>query len=289
MVSVPARPGQRPARSRTAVSGKMRGHACAPPTSRVLRRARRARCTWATPARRLFSWLAARASGGRFVLRVEDTDAGRSQDALLERQLDELRWLGIDWDEGPDVGGPHGPYRQSERACHLRAGAGDAGGAGPDLPVLLLARGTAAVAQGAAGGGPAAALCAHLRRAGAGRGAAPHRRRQGARDAVPRARPPRGRVRGPHPRSAAVPVRRHRRLRDPARRRQRVVLPRQCRRRFGDGHHAGAARRRSPGQHAAPAAAARGARHAAARIRPPAAGAGARAARRCRSAKARPA
>ena len=65
----------------------------------------------------LFSWLAARASGGRFVLRVEDTDAGRSQDALLERQLDELRWLGITWDEGPDVGGPHGPYRQSERSA----------------------------------------------------------------------------------------------------------------------------------------------------------------------------
>jgi glutamyl-tRNA synthetase len=64
----------------------------------------------------LFSWLAARASGGRFVLRVEDTDAGRSQDALLERQLDELRWLGINWDEGPDVGGPRGPYRQSERS-----------------------------------------------------------------------------------------------------------------------------------------------------------------------------
>ena len=65
----------------------------------------------------LFSWLAARASGGRFVLRVEDTDAGRSQDALLERQLDELRWLGITWDEGPGVGGPHGPYRQSERGA----------------------------------------------------------------------------------------------------------------------------------------------------------------------------
>jgi len=63
----------------------------------------------------LFSWLAARASGGRFVLRVEDTDAGRSQDALLERQLEELRWLGISWDEGPGIGGPHGPYRQSER------------------------------------------------------------------------------------------------------------------------------------------------------------------------------
>jgi glutamyl-tRNA synthetase len=64
----------------------------------------------------LFSWLAARASGGRFVLRVEDTDAERSQEALLERQLAELRWLGLTWDEGPDVGGPHGPYRQSQRA-----------------------------------------------------------------------------------------------------------------------------------------------------------------------------
>src|SRR5512139_3216882 len=69
----------------------------------------------------LFSFLAARASGGRFVLRVEDTDAERSQDALLERQLDELRWLGLDWDEGPDVGGPHGPYRQSERGPRYAA------------------------------------------------------------------------------------------------------------------------------------------------------------------------
>ena len=64
----------------------------------------------------LFSFLAARSSGGRFVLRVEDTDAERSQDALLERQLAELHWLGIEWDEGPDVGGAHGPYRQSQRA-----------------------------------------------------------------------------------------------------------------------------------------------------------------------------
>jgi glutamyl-tRNA synthetase len=70
----------------------------------------------------LFSWLAARATGGRFVLRIEDTDAGRSQDALLERQLDELDWLGLAWDEGPGVGGPHAPYRQSERgALYARA------------------------------------------------------------------------------------------------------------------------------------------------------------------------
>jgi glutamyl-tRNA synthetase len=64
----------------------------------------------------LFSWLAARATAGRFILRIEDTDAERSHEAALERQLADLRWLGLDWDEGPDVGGDHGPYRQSERA-----------------------------------------------------------------------------------------------------------------------------------------------------------------------------
>ena len=63
----------------------------------------------------LFNYLAARAGGGRFVLRVEDTDAGRSDEAMLERALDDLGWLGLAWDEGPDVGGPSGPYRQSER------------------------------------------------------------------------------------------------------------------------------------------------------------------------------
>jgi glutamyl-tRNA synthetase len=64
----------------------------------------------------LFNFLAARASGGRFILRIEDTDAERSEQHLLERQLADLRWLGVDWDEGPDRGGPHAPYRQSERA-----------------------------------------------------------------------------------------------------------------------------------------------------------------------------
>ncbi|HEC22505.1 MAG TPA: glutamate--tRNA ligase [Chloroflexi bacterium] len=63
----------------------------------------------------LFNWLLARATGGRFILRIDDTDRKR-YDAESERQmLDLLRWLGLDWDEGPDVGGPHAPYRQSER------------------------------------------------------------------------------------------------------------------------------------------------------------------------------
>jgi glutamyl-tRNA synthetase len=63
----------------------------------------------------LLAWLWARALGGRFVLRVEDLDPQRSRAEHEREQLEDLRWLGLDWDEGPDVGGPHGPYRQSER------------------------------------------------------------------------------------------------------------------------------------------------------------------------------
>lgn len=63
----------------------------------------------------LVAWLAARAAGGAFVLRVEDLDAPRVKVGALEAMLDDLRWLGLDWDEGPDVGGPHAPYAQSER------------------------------------------------------------------------------------------------------------------------------------------------------------------------------
>jgi glutamyl-tRNA synthetase len=64
----------------------------------------------------LFSWLWARHHGGTFILRVEDTDASRVTEEAFRGVLDDLRWLGLDWDEGPEVGGPHGPYRQSERA-----------------------------------------------------------------------------------------------------------------------------------------------------------------------------
>ncbi|MDR1078610.1 MAG: glutamate--tRNA ligase, partial [Propionibacteriaceae bacterium] len=63
----------------------------------------------------LFNLAYARRTGGQFILRIEDTDQARFV-ADSERQIfDSLRWLGLDWDEGPDVGGPHGPYRQSER------------------------------------------------------------------------------------------------------------------------------------------------------------------------------
>lgn len=63
----------------------------------------------------LFNLAFARQHGGKFILRIEDTDQTRSTDASEQKILDSLRWLGLEWDEGPDVGGPHGPYRQSER------------------------------------------------------------------------------------------------------------------------------------------------------------------------------
>jgi len=63
----------------------------------------------------LFNWAYARHVGGTFVFRVEDTDAQRDSQESYEQLLDALSWLGLDWDEGPGVGGPYGPYRQSER------------------------------------------------------------------------------------------------------------------------------------------------------------------------------
>lgn len=77
----------------------------------------------------LFSHLWARKSGGKFILRIEDTDLERSQDRFRDQLMTDMRWLGLDWDEGPDVGGPSGPYRQAERGEFYR-----------DLYARLLAR-----------------------------------------------------------------------------------------------------------------------------------------------------
>ena len=63
----------------------------------------------------LFDWLLARRFGGQFIVRIEDTDQSRAVEGAEQLILDALTWLGLDWDEGPDVGGPYGPYRQSER------------------------------------------------------------------------------------------------------------------------------------------------------------------------------
>jgi glutamyl-tRNA synthetase len=71
----------------------------------------------------LFNWLLARRHGGAFVLRIEDTDVERSSAEMVEGILDGLRWLGLDWDEGPKIGGPCGPYYQSGRLDRYRAAA----------------------------------------------------------------------------------------------------------------------------------------------------------------------
>ena len=69
----------------------------------------------------LFAWLDARSAGGAFLMRIEDLDQARVQPNAEAQQLDELAWLGIDWDEGPDRGGPFAPYRQSERTARYDA------------------------------------------------------------------------------------------------------------------------------------------------------------------------
>ncbi|MGW1074636.1 glutamate--tRNA ligase [Streptomyces sp. NPDC002537] len=63
----------------------------------------------------LFNWAFARHNGGTLVFRIEDTDAARDSEESYEQLLDSMRWLGFDWDEGPEIGGPHAPYRQSQR------------------------------------------------------------------------------------------------------------------------------------------------------------------------------
>jgi nondiscriminating glutamyl-tRNA synthetase len=69
----------------------------------------------------LFNWLFVRQNGGTVVLRVEDTDVERSEARHERQMIEDLRWLGLDWDEGPDIGGPYAPYRQSERMNHYRS------------------------------------------------------------------------------------------------------------------------------------------------------------------------
>ncbi|HJP41420.1 MAG TPA: glutamate--tRNA ligase, partial [Dehalococcoidia bacterium] len=71
----------------------------------------------------LFAWAMARANKGRFILRIEDTDQARLVPGSIDAIYASLRWLGIDWDEGPDIGGPVGPYVQSERLAGYREAA----------------------------------------------------------------------------------------------------------------------------------------------------------------------
>lgn len=72
----------------------------------------------------LYNWMFARKHGGQFVLRIEDTDQKRTVPGATQAIMDALRWMGLDWDEGPDIGGPYGPYIQSQRAALYQQWAG---------------------------------------------------------------------------------------------------------------------------------------------------------------------
>ena len=109
----------------------------------------------------LFNWLLARGKDGTFILRIEDTDAERSTRESEHSILEDLRWLGLDWDEGPDVGGLHGPYRQSER-LHLYASyANELLSRRARVPLFLLAGAARRRSAGGPRGRPAAEVPRH--------------------------------------------------------------------------------------------------------------------------------
>ena len=87
----------------------------------------------------LFNWLFARRHGGTFILRIEDTDTERSSDEMVAGILESMRWLGLEWDEGPGIGGPHAPYFQTQRFERHQAVAHQLLAAGSCVQVLLLA------------------------------------------------------------------------------------------------------------------------------------------------------
>ncbi len=101
----------------------------------------------------LLAWLAARVAGSSFLMRVEDLDGPRVRSGLEARILDELRWLGLDWDEGPDVSGARGPYRQSERRARYEAAFTELKAAGLVYPCFCSRAEIAAASQAPHGAG----------------------------------------------------------------------------------------------------------------------------------------
>lgn len=126
----------------------------------------------------LLAWAQARSCGGRLVLRIEDIDGPRVVAGAAARQVEDLRALGIEWDEGPDVGGPHAPYVQSERGAIYREALGRLGAAGLTYPCWCSRRDLEAAASaphGRDGGAAYPGTCARLSETERGaRGVAAH-------------------------------------------------------------------------------------------------------------------
>lgn len=100
----------------------------------------------------LAAWLSVRSRGGTFVYRLEDLDLPRAVPGMAEAQREDLRWLGLDWDEGPDVGGPHAPYAQSGRFVLYEEALGKLAGAGRLFPCRLSRKDLQAMASAPHGG-----------------------------------------------------------------------------------------------------------------------------------------
>lgn len=100
----------------------------------------------------LAAWLSVRSRGGTFIWRVEDLDGPRVVPGLAEAQMEDLAWLGLDWDEGPDVGGPHAPYLQSQRSDLYEAALRRLAEAGRLFPCRLSRKDLQAVASAPHGG-----------------------------------------------------------------------------------------------------------------------------------------
>jgi glutamyl-tRNA synthetase len=97
----------------------------------------------------LYNWMFARKHGGQFILRIEDTDQKRYIPGAIDKLITDLRWLGLDWDEGPDIGGPYGPLHPVPAGRALPRMGAVASRSPPRLQVLLHGRRT----EGAPGGG----------------------------------------------------------------------------------------------------------------------------------------
>jgi glutamyl-tRNA synthetase len=102
----------------------------------------------------LLAWLSIRSRGGALVMRVEDLDRARTRPEAVRGNLDELRWLGLDWDEGPDVGGAFGPYLQSEREGRYREALDRLESSGAVFECYLTRRDLRDLASAPHGGGP---------------------------------------------------------------------------------------------------------------------------------------
>ena len=198
----------------------------------------------------LFNWLLARGSGGTFILRIEDTDVERStQESETAIQLD-LQWLGLDWDEGPDSRGAHGPYRQSERLHLYQSYAKELLGAEAAYYCFCSVEQLEAERRQAARRRPRRPLRGDVPRAVARGGRGAHQRGRAARDPFPCAGGSRGCLHRRGPRRRQVSHRRDRRSRDRSRRRPPGLQLRRGRRRCADGDHACDPRRGSHLEHA---------------------------------------